>query len=64
MRTTSKKLTAKLNLMDNLIIWPEESTVFMVSCVIDLTVEWRRFWIEEAIDCLHFVSEGMGKNAP
>ena len=36
---TSTKFTAKLNLIDNLIVWPNESTVFMASCVTDLTVE-------------------------
>jgi hypothetical protein len=56
---TSKNLTAKLNLIDTLIVWPDDSTLFMASCVNDLSAEWGSFWIEAAIDCLHSVSDGM-----
>jgi len=56
---TSKNLTAKLNLIDTLIVWPDDSTLFMASCVNDLSAEWGTFWIEAAIDCLHSVSDGM-----
>ena len=56
---TFKHLTDKLILMDKLIVWPDESTLFMASCVTDLTVEYGSFWFEVPIDCLHSVSDGM-----
>jgi hypothetical protein len=56
---TSKKLTANFNLAHNLIVWPDQSTLFMASCVTDLTVEKGSFRIEAVVDCLHSVSDGM-----
>jgi len=55
---TSKKLTSKLSLINNLIVWPDASTLFMASFMIDLTAEYGRFCTAAATECLHSLSDG------
>jgi len=58
MYVTCKKSTAKLKLIENLIVSPDTPTVWR-ALLNDLTKESGSFWIEAAIDCLLDINEGM-----
>jgi len=58
MYITCKKSTAKLKLIENLIVSPDTPTLWR-ALLNDLTKESGSFWTEEAIDCLRDINEGM-----
>jgi hypothetical protein len=58
MYVTCKKSTTNLQLIDNLIVSPDTSTLSLASYA-DLNAVSGSFWIEEAIDCLRAISNGM-----
>ena len=58
MYITCQKSTANLKLIDNLVVWPDTSNLY-VAISADFTTESGSFWTETAIDNLRAISNGI-----